>query len=78
MSLNQPVIRRSDLPVSILRWFDQISGSSEGSEKLEEQPIDSSQLTIEQALEKCGNNKSKAAKLLGVSRMTLWRQLKNK
>jgi DNA-binding NtrC family response regulator len=75
VSLNQPVIRRSDLPVSILRWFDQ---SSEGSEKLEEQPIDTSQLTIEQALEKCGNNKSKAAKLLGVSRMTLWRQVQNK
>ncbi len=38
--------------------------------------VEASSLGIQQALDKCDGNKSKAAKLLGISRMTLWRHLK--
>ena len=78
VSLNQPLIRRADLPASILNWSEKRVEVEQKAplESSKKESLEGGEITIEQALEQCGNNKSKAAKLLGVSRMTLWRQLK--
>ena len=73
VSLDEPFIRTCDLPKSILSNIDNHHEVSETAATPSSQH--QSTLTIEQALEQSGNNKTQAAKLLGISRMTLWRQL---
>ena len=76
VSLDQPLIQEKDLPKSILTSMDENNDLDGKDVKLSiEQSPQKSKLTVEQALEQSGNNKTKAAQLLGISRMTLWRQL---
>lgn len=81
VSLDQPYIRKSDLPLHILRAKivpskESVSDEMQGGVTLPRVSQVKTHITIEQALEQSGQNKSKAAKLLGVSRMTLWRKIK--
>jgi DNA-binding NtrC family response regulator len=80
VSLSQPLIRRADLPVSIINHADQllqpaVEPLNANNTSTHATDNETPELTVQQALDQSGNNKSKAAKLLGISRMTLWRQL---
>ena len=79
VSLDQPLIRKSDLPAHIIKGSFpaapsvRAAGESVSTVTISESPAQ--EMSIQQALDKCGQNKSKAAKLLGMSRMTLWRKM---
>jgi DNA-binding NtrC family response regulator len=80
VSLTKPVVNITDLPINIINWQKaknkiKADNSDVQLEGVTNTPESESVMSIKQALEQCDNNKSKAAKLLGISRMTLWRQL---
>jgi len=80
VSLTKPVINLIDLPINIINWQKAKKENRAGCDVVEvESAFETTQgdpvMSVEQALEQCGNNKTKAARLLGISRMTLWRQL---
>lgn len=82
VSLTKPVVNITDLPINIVNWQTANNKIKAGKADVQlagaatNTPESESVMSIKQALEQCDNNKSKAAKLLGISRMTLWRQLK--
>lgn len=56
-------------------------GSKQSKSSISENTISKKQVTqkeIKKVLEQCGGNRTLTAKLLGISRTTLWRKLKNK
>ncbi len=64
-----PVLRPADLPPELL-------DTTLGFADLAGQPRDPQARRILDALEKYGGNRSRAAKVLGMSRVTLWRRLR--
>jgi len=70
---NGPSIRADDLPDHIRNLSIEIyRKSSSGIPTLEEQE----KHYIEWMLERCGGNKAKAARIMGIDRVSLWRKLK--
>ncbi|MBN2125727.1 MAG: sigma 54-interacting transcriptional regulator [Deltaproteobacteria bacterium] len=70
VSCQESLIRPYHLPRSILRWQEDHggSGASKGDESKKQQLLD--------ALEKTGGNQSQAARVLGVSRVTIWNRMR--
>ncbi len=67
--LDEPRVTMADLPGYVLE--DTRFIARKVNERRQE-----NQITVEQALQQCDENKTQAAKLLGISRMTLWRRMK--
>lgn len=71
-SLDEPVITLGLLPD---HYQQHNQTPQQHATPIELTPPDIAEMTISEALALSANNKSKAAKLLGISRMTLWRKL---
>ena len=76
-SIEAPTIELTDLPEEYQYYSNKTQISEDRATTGSSSPDQGTKLTVEEALRQCNNNKTQAAKLLGISRMTLWRKLNN-
>ena len=83
MMCNGPKVTLRHLPMEVRMAAKDGRGAGSGAGQIARAPLDDfnlhtmEQRLIERALEKTGNNRTEAAKLLGISRRTLQRKLKD-
>lgn len=74
-----PIISENELPAEVIKTTASINSHSHQKSKTQPSPAlkNLTKSELEKLLSDCENNRSEAARQLGVSRMTLWRHMKS-